>query len=89
MRLPFSSSGLRIPLFAETKMHECLKKREGKTGMAMKGGFSEPREAVTQHPEKRLFHRLIQVDEVDAVSSDRAVDQRTRAVVIPAGEGEA
>jgi hypothetical protein len=45
MRLPLSCSGLVMPLFAETKMHEWRKKREGKTGMAMNGGFSECNEA--------------------------------------------
>src|ERR1044071_10252234 len=39
-RLPFRSSGLRMPLFAETKMHEWRKDRDGNTGMAMKGGLS-------------------------------------------------
>ena len=35
-----------MPLFAETKMQEWRKKREGNTGMAMKGGFSVPSDAV-------------------------------------------
>ena len=37
MRLPLRSSARRIPLFADTKMQECLKKREGNAGMATKG----------------------------------------------------
>ena len=41
MRLPFRSAGSRMPLFAETKMHEWRKKRDGNTGMAMNGGLSE------------------------------------------------
>ena len=45
-RLPFRSSARRMPLFAEMKMHEWRKKREGKTGMAMNGGFSALSEAV-------------------------------------------
>src|SRR3954468_19523381 len=44
--LPFSSSGRRIPLFAETKMHEWRKKRDGKIGMAMNGGLGELSDAV-------------------------------------------
>src|SRR5258708_39497127 len=39
-RLPFRSSGLRMPLFDEMKMHEWRKKRDGNAGMAMKGGVS-------------------------------------------------
>src|SRR5260221_12307696 len=39
-RLPFRSSGLRMPLFDEMKMHEWRKKRDGNAGMAMNGGFS-------------------------------------------------
>jgi hypothetical protein len=46
IRLPLSSSGLRMPLFAETKMHECRKKRDGNAGIAMKGGLSEFNEAT-------------------------------------------
>ncbi len=37
---PASSFGSRMPLFAETKMHECRKKRDGNTGMAIKAGSS-------------------------------------------------
>ena len=46
MRLPLRSSGLRMPLFAETKMQEWRKKRDGNTGMAMKGGLSVFSEAT-------------------------------------------
>src|SRR5262245_38930576 len=40
-RLPFRSSGLRMPLLAEKKMQEWRNEREGNTGMAMNGGLSE------------------------------------------------
>jgi hypothetical protein len=39
-RLPTRSLGSRTPLFAETKMQECRKKRDGKTGIATKAGSS-------------------------------------------------
>jgi hypothetical protein len=39
-RLPTRSFGSRMPLFAETKMQEWRKKRDGKTGMAMNAGSS-------------------------------------------------
>ena len=42
MRFPTRSAGLRIPLFAETKMQEWRKNREGNTGMAMKGESPRP-----------------------------------------------
>src|SRR3954467_2475706 len=45
-RLPLRSSGLRMPLFDETKMHEGRKKRDGNSGMAMNGGSAELSEAV-------------------------------------------
>src|SRR3954462_4318775 len=35
-RLPLRSSGLRIPLFAETKMQEWRKKGDGETGRGRK-----------------------------------------------------
>jgi hypothetical protein len=45
-RRPFSSPGLRMPLLAETKMHEWRKNRDGKAGSAMKGGSSPSSEAT-------------------------------------------
>ena len=45
-RLPFRSSGFLMPLFAETKMQEWRKQREGKAGMAMNGGSARPSEAT-------------------------------------------
>src|SRR5690242_5241235 len=45
-RLPIKSSGRRMALFDDTKMHECRKKRDGKTGMAMNGGLGEWSDAV-------------------------------------------
>jgi len=38
--LPARSFGSRMPLFVETKMHECRKKRDGNTGIAIKAGSS-------------------------------------------------
>src|SRR5258706_15795896 len=45
-RLPFRSSGLRMPLFDEMKMHEWRKKRDGNAGMAMNGGVSAGSDAL-------------------------------------------
>ena len=39
-RLPIRSFGSRMPLWAETKMQEWRKKRDGKTGMATNAGSS-------------------------------------------------
>ena len=39
-RLPASSRGSRMPLFADTKMLPCRNIRDGNTGMAMNGGSS-------------------------------------------------
>src|SRR2546422_914031 len=36
----YCSFGSPMPLFADTKMQECRKKRDGRTGMAMKAGSS-------------------------------------------------
>src|SRR5258707_14645010 len=45
-RLPFKSSGLRMPLFDEMKMHEWRKKRDGNAGVAMNGGVSVGKEGL-------------------------------------------
>ena len=81
-------------------MQEWRKKRDGNTGMAMNGGRSRASEAayeesdisravelaVAQHAEEGLFHRLVEVHELDAVGLHAAVGERARAVVVPAGE---
>ena len=45
-RLPMRSFGSRMPLCAETKMHEWRKSRDGKTGIAMNGGSSRDSDTV-------------------------------------------
>src|SRR5438477_2974618 len=44
--------------------------------------------AVAQHAKERLLDMLVQIDELDAFGLHAAVGERTRAVVIPAGEGQ-
>ena len=95
--------GSRMPLFAETKMHEWRKIRDGKTGIAMNGAIVAPQRhrvrrqrhlghvefAVPQHAEERLLDVELEILEVDAVGPHAAVGERARAVVVPAGQREA
>src|SRR5882762_6728693 len=95
-RLPLRSSGLRMPLFAETKMHEWRKDRDerrlvGVEGLHVRG---ERHLRGVELLEARLApERFLdlerQVDEVDAFHAHAAVGERARAVVGPAGEGDA
>src|SRR6266705_2480926 len=41
---------------------------------------------VAQHPEECLLDRKMQADEIDAISADALVGERSDAVVVPAGE---
>jgi hypothetical protein len=83
-------------------MHEWRKKRDGKTGSAIKGGCSRESETayeeseklryleflIAKHPKERFFDREIEVREIDAVRPHRAIGESARAIVVPASEGQ-
>jgi hypothetical protein len=50
--------------------------------------FGDVEFVVPQHAEERFLDRKAQVVEVKALRPDALVDERARAVVVPAGEGE-
>src|SRR5690348_5650409 len=43
---------------------------------------------MPQHAEERLFHRKIEVVQLDSVDGNAILQQRPSAIVIPAGESE-
>ena len=44
--------------------------------------------AVPEHAKERLFHRQVEVVEIDALDLHPSVRQRARAVVVPARHGQ-
>src|SRR5260221_7703227 len=85
-RLPFRSSGLRMPLFDEMKMHEWRKKRDGNAGMAMNGGFSVCSEALYEESDisEASNSRLrIMRKKVSSTGSGREVRSKPSGRTVP------
>ena len=102
-RFPIRSFGSRMPLWRLMKMQEWRKYREGKTGMATNGlgiaehgkrvggerHFGDVKFPVADHPEKSFLDGDVDVRQVDPVDGDAVLEQRARAVIIPAGHRQA
>src|SRR6267378_872085 len=85
-RLPFKSSGRRMPLFAETKMHEWRKKRDGNTGIAMNGGAGALSDALYEESdisEASNSRSRIMRKNVSSTGSVRYVSSMPSARTVP------
>src|SRR5215467_1432680 len=101
-RLPRRSSGLRTPEPSWTKMHDCRKKRDGKTGIATRSSAPRPRRTtltaqrelrgielpVLSHAPEDLLHAQHDVSQVDALCPDTTVAERFRPIIVARSQGQ-
>src|SRR5215472_15662336 len=102
-RLPRRSSGLWTPEPSWTKMHDCRKKRDGKTGIATRSSAPRPRRTtltaqrelrgielpVLSHAPEDLLHAQHDVSQVDALCPDPTVAERLRSIIVARSKHQA